>query len=228
MSTDAPPVARGKLRICVHGMAISHNNGRAQKLAQALQAAFPDRVETWFAFPCLGPPQHWAWVNSMKHGEKGERFAIDSGASGFPQAPALMSEEDNERFCSRNGWGSPFVWVERAAEAEAEAEQGKGERRPGFHTLTGDKIECLGGCDRFREWVLNAEKSGFDLSGEGDEYAHIRNLASTSPSLLFDVFFPKVPGSVQDLADLSDEQRAAHDGFWETWKREGLGKAITG
>ena len=43
-------VPTGHTRICVIGFSMSHNVGRAAKLANAIASAHPDKYETWFYF----------------------------------------------------------------------------------------------------------------------------------------------------------------------------------
>lgn len=98
--TPRGPVPEGKTRICVAGFGISHHTNRAGKLARAIQAALPDKYETWFYFDT-----------------KGYRPAF------LTQIKSELPEEQQKAFAAHRT--SPFCWLETTANGE----DGKAVRR---------------------------------------------------------------------------------------------------
>ncbi len=91
--TPRGPVPEGKTRICVAGFGISHHTNRAGKLARAIQAALPDKYETWFYFDT-----------------KGYRPAF------LTQIKSELPEEQQKAFAAHRT--SPFCWLETTANGE--------------------------------------------------------------------------------------------------------------
>ena len=97
------PPQNDKTRICVEGFKISLHTGRAQKLAAAIQAAYPDEYDTWF---------QWNWKHHYAfHTHLNEEWFI--------------FQEDHPLYGHSS---SPIVWLEHN-----HAVEGSTEIRPGVH-----------------------------------------------------------------------------------------------
>jgi len=84
-----PPVPAGKTRLCVAGFGTSHHTARASRVARAVGASAPERLETWFYFDSAG-----------YRGKDGL----------LPKIKSELDKDDQERFASHNS--SPFCWFE--------------------------------------------------------------------------------------------------------------------
>ena len=104
-----PPVPPTKTRICVAGYGLSHNTGRAQRLAAAIAAAHPSRYETWFYFSTFC---YRDFLESIKteipEEQKSLPSTLDTGA------PSMVQHRS-----------APFVWFERAAAPQFQAVGGR-------------------------------------------------------------------------------------------------------
>ena len=87
-----PPVSAGRVRICVTGFTLSHNVGRAARVANAIAAACPDKYETWFYFD--------------------KRFRDPAGSSFLDTVKSELSEEQQTQFAAHRS--APFCWLETA------------------------------------------------------------------------------------------------------------------
>uniref|UniRef100_A0A7S0ZJL5 Uncharacterized protein n=1 Tax=Timspurckia oligopyrenoides TaxID=708627 RepID=A0A7S0ZJL5_9RHOD len=90
-----PAVPDGKIRICVSGYGMSHNTGRAQKLAATIARVYPEGYETWFYFSTF----HF-------------KDFLESILKQIPEdqlsKPSCL---DSDRPISNHS-SSPFVWLE--------------------------------------------------------------------------------------------------------------------
>ena len=77
---NRPAVEGGKTRICVAGFGISHNTGRAQKLAATIARIHPDKYETWFYFStfCYKEFLKSFIQNEIPHDQKSQLSTLDS------------------------------------------------------------------------------------------------------------------------------------------------------
>lgn len=127
----SPPVPAGKTRICVTGFAISHNVGRAQKLAAAIAEAHPDKYETWFYFSNFG---------YSKFLTKFKQHQLPEDQKGLP------STSDGGKTLAEHT-SAPFCWLERGGTIVAAAEDG------GDDTVEGKIYEVKGGRDMLCDWA---------------------------------------------------------------------------
>ena len=95
---NRPAVEGGKTRICVAGFGISHNTGRAQKLAATIARIHPDKYETWFYFStfCYKEFLKSFIQNEIPHDQKSQLSTLDSDRT-------IGSHQS-----------APFVWFETA------------------------------------------------------------------------------------------------------------------
>lgn len=92
-----PPVPADKTRICVSGFGVSHNTGRAQKLASAIAKEHPDKYETWFYFSTF---QFKDFLKTLKQEIPEEQQSKLSTMDSKTKTIAVHSS-------------APFVWLER-------------------------------------------------------------------------------------------------------------------
>lgn len=123
----SPSVPAGMTRICVAGFSISHNVGRAQKLAAAIADAHPDKYETWFYFSNSGFKD---FLNDFLQ----RRLPEDQ--KGYPSV--LNSDKTLAEHTS-----APFCWLERGGTAVA----GEDDK------VEGKTCEVKGGRDMLCEWA---------------------------------------------------------------------------
>jgi len=138
------PREGGKIRICCAGFPTSQNAGRARKIIDKIADVHGDKYETWYYW---APGRfHYEFVEYIK---------------------AELTPEQAERFSSRDGWSSPFVWLELPEDGSRNA---------------------LGGRDDLCDWVFE--------TFQGDEDKGIIQLALRKASIL-DRRFSKEPGTAE-------------------------------
>ena len=92
---ERPAVPKGKTRICVTGYGISHNVGRAQRLASTIAKAYPQKYQTWFYFSTFGFSQFLAIIKAeIPEDQRSHPSTKDKGKT--------MAEHTS----------APFVWLE--------------------------------------------------------------------------------------------------------------------
>ena len=125
-----PLVPMGRTRICVAGFGISHNTGRAQKLAATIAECHPKDYETWFYFSTF----------------TFRDFLKDHLLPEFPDSEkGKMSTLDKTSKTVANHTSAPFVWLEKTTRTT-----------DGSTTDNSQKImTALGGRDKFCEWAAN-------------------------------------------------------------------------
>lgn len=91
-----PAVPAGLTRICVSGYGVSHNAGRAQKIATLIAQKHAQEYETWFYFSTFGYGEFLKTViPDLPEDQKAKQGTMDIGKS----IGQHMS--------------SPFVWLEK-------------------------------------------------------------------------------------------------------------------
>ena len=92
-----PPIPAGKTRICVSGFGVSHNTGRAQKLAAEIAKQEADKYETWFYFSTFCYRD----------------FVRDFVSKELPEdQKKIPSTLDSEKPMEKHQ-SAPFVWLEQ-------------------------------------------------------------------------------------------------------------------
>jgi len=86
----------GKTRICVAGYGISHNTGRAQKLASVIAQQYPEKYETWFYFSTF---EYKQFLEGIKPAIPKEQLSQPSTLDANPKT-------------IQDHTSSPFVWME--------------------------------------------------------------------------------------------------------------------
>lgn len=91
------------------GFGLSHNTGRAQKLAAVIAKEHPDKYETWFYFSTF---EFRDFLRALK-----QEIPEDQKAK--------ISTLDNKSKTVASHTSSPFVWLERGGDNQIEAIGGR-------------------------------------------------------------------------------------------------------
>lgn len=87
-----PPVAVGKVRICVIGFQTSHHTNRAGNLTRLILQKYPNQYESWFHFDS---PGYGAALEKIKN---------------------ILPENQKKQFVEH--YSSPFCWLEYPEKSE--------------------------------------------------------------------------------------------------------------
>jgi hypothetical protein len=135
---ERPAVPKDKTRICVAGYGISHNVGRAQRLASTIAKAYPQKYQTWFYFSTFGFSQFLNIIKAeIPEDQKSHPSTKDKGKTMAEHASA------------------PFVWLETAATTTTTTTAGTDQNK----TI----ITAKGGGDMFREWARKEFPENADI-----------------------------------------------------------------
>ena len=132
---DRPIVPPGRIRICVAGVQVSHNVGKAVHIAEQIARSYPDVYETWFYFGscgCCGGTGYFdvlpQFIEPMPETELSKESTLDKGTT------------------VQNHRSAPFIWLE---EGGTVGENGE------CLQFSGKKLTAIGGADKFRLWALD-------------------------------------------------------------------------
>uniref|UniRef100_A0A7S0ZXQ6 Uncharacterized protein n=1 Tax=Noctiluca scintillans TaxID=2966 RepID=A0A7S0ZXQ6_NOCSC len=142
-----------KIRLCCAGFTTSHHTGKARQIIDKIGEVHGSEYDTWFF-----------WAPGKKYYE-----FVDEVKKELPA-------DQQERFGTRKGWSSPFVWLEMPDDGSRHA---------------------LGGRDGLCEWVF--------LTFTADCDKDIIALAKEKPRIR-EAFFSKEPGTAegQDVTQISE------------------------